>query len=71
MDLIIQSLTKKYAKFTGRASRKEYWLFVLFYVIAGFSLGYLDEIFGTVHWGTNWPLLSGIFGIATFIPVSW
>ncbi|MEQ9488247.1 MAG: DUF805 domain-containing protein [Alphaproteobacteria bacterium] len=33
MDLAIQCITKKYATFTGRARRKEYWLFALLYFI--------------------------------------
>lgn len=37
MDLIKQCLTTKYATFSGRACRQEFWLFVLFlFVVAVF-----------------------------------
>ncbi|VAW59411.1 hypothetical protein MNBD_GAMMA08-2503, partial [hydrothermal vent metagenome] len=32
MDYFIDAL-KKYADFTGQARRKEYWMFILIYVI--------------------------------------
>uniref|UniRef100_UPI0035CB389C DUF805 domain-containing protein n=1 Tax=uncultured Sphingomonas sp. TaxID=158754 RepID=UPI0035CB389C len=37
---------KRYAQFTGRSRRKEFWLWILFQVIAGFVLGILDTVFG-------------------------
>lgn len=37
---------KKYAVFNGRARRKEYWMFVLFNVIIGFVLGFIEGLFG-------------------------
>ena len=42
---------KKYAVFEGRARRKEYWFFVLFYVIFAFGLGLVDGIAGTMYYG--------------------
>lgn len=38
---------KKYAVFSGRARRKEYWMFVLFNFIFGFIAALLDEILGS------------------------
>jgi uncharacterized membrane protein YhaH (DUF805 family) len=38
---------KKYAVFSGRARRKEYWMFVLFNLIAAIILMVLDNLFGT------------------------
>lgn len=37
---------KKYATFSGRARRKEYWMFVLFNTLAGFVAAFLDGMFG-------------------------
>ena len=37
---------KKYAVFSGRARRKEYWYFSLFNFIIGFVLGIIDAVFG-------------------------
>jgi uncharacterized membrane protein YhaH (DUF805 family) len=38
---------KKYAEFSGRARRKEYWMFVLFNIIFIFATILLDNVFGT------------------------
>ena len=55
---------KKYAVFTGRARRKEYWLFFLFNIIIAFILGVIDAVIGShSHNGgvgvlaasTRWP----------------
>ncbi len=68
MDMIIQCLTKKYAQFSGRASRKEYWLYFLFYMVVYIILLILDTTLYTIHPGTGIGYLSGIFGLATIIP---
>lgn len=40
---------RKYATFSGRASRSEYWKFVLFYLIGGLVVAIIDvTLFGTV-----------------------
>ena len=38
---------KKYAVFSGRACRKEYWLFVLFYIIFAWGIYGVDVAMGT------------------------
>ena len=35
----LECYTKKYAVFSGRARRKEYWMFILFNYIASFIMG--------------------------------
>ncbi|HRY10801.1 MAG: DUF805 domain-containing protein [Actinobacteria bacterium] len=42
----ISSGFKKYAVFRGRASRSEFWYWVLFYIIVSFILNILDNLFG-------------------------
>ena len=37
---------KKYAKFEGRARRKEYWMFILFYSIFAIAAAVLEVILG-------------------------
>jgi uncharacterized membrane protein YhaH (DUF805 family) len=37
------SVLKNYAKFDGRARRREFWMFVLFNAIAGIVAGILDR----------------------------
>lgn len=52
---------KKYADFTGRARRKEFWMFVLFYFIFSIVLGIIDGIIGV-------QLLGLLFSLGSLIP---
>tara|TARA_R110002153_G_scaffold6556_17_gene30071 strand:- start:14081 stop:14419 length:339 start_codon:yes stop_codon:yes gene_type:complete len=56
VDYFIGAL-KKYADFTGRARRHEYWMFILIYMIINFVLAVL---------GLN--IISMIFGLALLVP---
>jgi len=38
---------KNYAIFSGRARRKEYWMYTLFYLIFGIIVAILDNVLGT------------------------
>ncbi len=42
---------KKYADFTGRARRTEYWMFTLFYIIFSLVVSAIDYALGTQCWG--------------------
>ena len=44
LDTLIKSL-KKYAVFTGRASRREFVNFILWYLIIAFAVGFLKVCF--------------------------
>lgn len=64
---------KNYATFTGRARRKEYWMFILFYylimiILALPILFYInnEEAFYDYEGAFYWPLI--IYIIATFLP---
>jgi uncharacterized membrane protein YhaH (DUF805 family) len=57
---------RKYAVFSGRARRKEYWMFCLFYVIFAIVLVIIDSILGIG--GEDGGLLSGLFVLAMLIP---
>jgi len=59
---------KKYAIFSGRARRKEYWLFVLFNFIASLILSIIDGMFGTYSLETGMGLLSNLYLLAVLIP---
>lgn len=53
---------KKYATFSGRARRKEYWMFVLFNVVISFVLGVIEGIIGTGG------LLGGLYSLLILLP---
>jgi uncharacterized membrane protein YhaH (DUF805 family) len=59
---------KKYATFTGRSRRREYWFFILFYIIFAVALGFVDGLVGTVDVASGLGVFSSIFLLATFIP---
>ena len=59
---------KNYAGFTGRARRKEYWFFILFYLIFSIVLMFVDGATGSLNANTGIGLFSGIFTLAMFIP---
>ena len=59
---------KKYAVFSGRARRKEYWFFTLFNIIASIVLALMDGAMGSLSASGGFGLLSGIYALAVFIP---
>ena len=59
---------KKYAEFTGRARRKEYWMFVLFNLIISIVLGRIDALFGTMDYTTSIGYIGGLYSLVVFIP---
>ena len=56
------TVLKKYAVFSGRARRKEYWYFVLFNFIVALVLGVVDNVLGTGG------LLGIVYMLGVFIP---
>lgn len=52
---------KRYADFSGRADRRQYWMFVLIYIIIYVILSIIDSALGTF-------LLGLIFSLALLIP---
>ena len=53
---------KKYAVFTGRARRTEYWMFVLFNFIIAVAIGVVEAILGSPG------ILGMIYALGVFIP---
>lgn len=58
----------KYADFSGRARRKEYWYFVLFNLIIVMALVYVDVSIGAINYETGFGLMSGVFYLVALIP---
>ena len=65
--MVFRSL-KKYAVFSGRARRKEYWYFILFNILINIVLSVVDGLTGNFDPATNIGLLSGIYTLAILIP---
>lgn len=61
------SVLKKYAVFSGRARRAEYWYFFLFNMIIGIVLGMIGVVIGSGA-ETIIGTLGGIYSLAVLIP---
>lgn len=59
---------RKYAVFSGRARRKEYWFFVLFNLLIVAGLTLVDMFVGTYDPIREIGLLSGLYGIGVILP---
>lgn len=58
----VSAVFSKYATFTGRATRPEFWWFALFNIIASLILGLIDQaVFG-------YEVLSAIYGLGVLLP---
>lgn len=57
---------KKYAVFTGRACRKEYWMFFLFNLIIIFCLSFIEGLLGISSSG--YGILSSLYSFAILLP---
>ena len=67
MSWFVEAL-KKYAVFSGRSRRKEYWYFALFVIIISFVLNIIDVLTGAYERTAGVGLLSSIFSLAVLIP---
>jgi uncharacterized membrane protein YhaH (DUF805 family) len=59
---------KNYAGFTGRARRKEFWMFVLFNMIFAIVAVILDNILGTAIKDIGYGLIYILYVLAVLIP---
>lgn len=58
---------KKYAVFSGRAQRAEYWMFFLFNLIIGFVLGIIEGLSG-MSANSDVSVLANLYALAILIP---
>ena len=59
---------KNYFKFSGRATRAEYWWWSLFIVLAGIVLAVVDTLTGTMGMFGDSGLLGGLFELGVIVP---
>ena len=64
----IRSVVSKYATFSGRARRSEYWWFVLAYAIAAIVASVIDLAIGTDHAFGNYGVVGGLLGLVLLLP---
>lgn len=59
---------KKYADFSGRARRKEFWMFFLFYLIFAIILSIVDGLIGWGFAGGTFGVLYTLFVLGILLP---
>lgn len=59
---------KKYAVFSGRARRREYWFFVLFNIIISVLSVFLDKTLGTFNNEMGIGVIGGIYALGVLLP---
>lgn len=66
----VKSCFEKYATFSGRASRPEYWYWILFTLIASFILDLIGaSLLGfNLAEGAKYNIFSALFSLVTFLP---
>ena len=52
---------KNFSDFSGRATRKQYWMFILFYMIFYFVLYFIDSMAGTI-------LFTALYSLVLLLP---
>ena len=62
------TVLKKYADFSGRARRKEYWMFVLFNILFSIVATGLDYLLGTVWEDAGIGLFTILYALAIILP---
>lgn len=63
----VRTCLAKYADFSGRARRSEYWYFVLFNVLVSVVASILDAALGT-DTGTGTGVIAGLASLALLLP---
>lgn len=68
--LFLEALTKRYAQFSGRASKREFWGYMLFRMVAVVAIFFVAVIMFAINESlvSIFNLLCWLFGIALFIP---
>ena len=62
MKLVLDCFTKNYFNFRTRASRREYWLFQLMFLLISFAVVFMEKLF----FSTN--IFVGVVGMLILVP---
>jgi uncharacterized membrane protein YhaH (DUF805 family) len=67
MDWMLMPL-RRYAEFSGRSRRKEYWMYTLLVVIVALVVGLIEGALGLTGMVGPYGPLSALLAVGTFIP---
>lgn len=62
MDWFIDPIKNHYFDFEGRATRKQFWMFVLFYILAAIVIAVVESMIGMED------ILTSVYGLALLLP---
>ncbi len=65
-EAVNKAVAQNYCNFNGRASRSEYWWYVLFTAILGMVIGFILAIFGAGTSATS--AIQGVVSLALLLP---
>jgi len=68
MNWYLDAFKNKYADFSGRARRTEYWMFMLFHILTIFLLVFLSGALSEFHLESMGVILLVVYILASFIP---
>lgn len=68
MEWFLDAFKYKYADFSGRARRNEYWMFMLFHVLIIFLLAFLSSTMVDFGWANIGAFGLIIYFLMSFIP---
>lgn len=66
MDWYLQVI-KKYTVFSGRASREEFWYFMLINILISIAVGFVDGFMGW-RYASGAGFLGGLYSLFIFLP---
>ncbi len=67
-EYFLDVIKKHYADFQGRASRSEYWYFVLFSFLISLAISIVTGIIGSILGTSVFSFLSVIYSLAVLVP---
>lgn len=59
---------KRYADFSGRSRRKEYWMYTLFLIIVAVVVGVVEGVLGLSQMVGPYGPITALFALATLVP---
>ena len=68
MSYFINAITQHYADFSGRARRKEFWMFYLFALCASFTAIIVDNVLGTTLGSLGYGVVYLLVGLVLCLP---
>lgn len=67
-NYFLYPIKNQYADFSGRTSRKQYWMFALFSFLISLGLSIVENVMGLKASAASTGILSSIYSLVIFLP---